>query len=123
MYTTTKPDAPRVLRVVVSAVSDVAAGVLRLTHRALDVHGQSVHYAIATWTDRAFERAGSKLNQRALDREREVPVAFDQARLATIALTRATAAAATDPMLVPAEAANGLGHLLAVYLIAIAAAT
>jgi len=116
-------DAGCVPRLVVSAVSDVAAGALRLTHRALEVHGHSLHYAIAAWTDRALERAGSELNQPARDRECEVLVAVDQARLATIALTRATAATATDPMLVPAEAANGLGHLLAVYLIAIAAAT
>jgi len=108
---------------VLRAVSDVAAGALRLTHRALEVHGQDLHYAIAVWIDRALERAGGELNQQACDGQCDVPVAVNQGRLATIALTRATAATATDPMLVPAEAANGLGHLLAVYLIASAAAT
>ena len=47
----------------------------------------------------------------------EAPVLLDQARLAAIALTRATAATADDRMLVPDEVANGLAHLLAVYLI------
>jgi hypothetical protein len=41
-----------------------------------------------------------------------------QARRAAIAITRATAATADDRMLVPEELANGLGHLLAIYLIA-----
>jgi hypothetical protein len=68
-------------------------------------------------------RAHTELEQQTLDDQAEISVALNQARLATVALTRATAATADDPMLVPAEAANGLGHLLAVYLIAIAAAT
>jgi len=117
-----EPAAGRVRRGVVGAVGDVAAGALRLTHRALEVHGQSLHYAISVWIDRALERAGSELDQHARDGECDVPVAVEQGRLATIALTRATVATACDPMLVP-TAANGLGHLLAVYLIAIAAAT
>jgi hypothetical protein len=48
----------------------------------------------------------------------EVPVLLDQARRGAIALTRAAAATADDPMLVPEELAYGLGHLLAIYLIA-----
>jgi len=116
-------DAGRIPCVVISAVSDVAAGALRLTHRALEVHGQTLNYEIAAWIERALERAGIELNQQARDGECDVPVAVNQGRLATVALTRATAATGSDPMLVPAETANGLGHLLAVYLIAAAAAT
>lgn len=116
-------DVGPLARVVVGTVSNVAAGALRLTHRALEVHGHNLHYAIAAWVDRAVESAGSELNQQACDGGCDVPVAVNQGRLATIALTRGTAATATDPMLVPAEAANGLGHLLAVYLIATRAAT
>jgi hypothetical protein len=53
----------------------------------------------------------------------DAPVLLDHARLAAIALTRATAATAAtadDRMLVPDELANGLAHLLAVYLVATA---
>ncbi len=117
------PDGSRVPRAAVLAISDASAGALRLTHRALEAHGQSLRYAIPAWIDRALERASGELNPPARAGEFEVPVAVNQGRLATIALTRATAATATDPMLVPAEAANGLGHLLAVYLIATRAAT
>ncbi len=109
-------------RVVVDALSDVAAGALRLTHRALEVHGQSLGYTIAVWIAGGLERADSELDQQARAGEGDISFAVEQVRLATIALTRATAATATDPMLVPAEAANALGHLLAVYLIAAAAA-
>jgi hypothetical protein len=117
------PDASRVPRAAVLAIGDASAGALRLTHRALEVHGESLGYTIGVWIGRALERAETEFEQQALDDEAEIPVALTQARLATIALTRATAATAIDPMLVPAEAANGLGHLLAIYLIAIAAAT
>ena len=63
-----------------------------------------------------------ELDQQAQAGDGDIPFSVEQVRLATVALTRATAATATDPMLVPVEAANGLGHLLAVYLIASAAA-
>jgi hypothetical protein len=49
-------------------------------------------------------------------------VALEEARSAAVALTRATAATAGDRMLVPEQVANGLGHLLAIYLIGKAAA-
>lgn len=117
------PDANRFPRPGVLAIGDASAGALRLTHRALEVHGQRLGYAISVWIGRALERAGTELEQQALDDQAEIPAALNQSRWATIALTRATAATADDPMLVPVEAANGLGHLLAIYLIAIAAAT
>ena len=49
-------------------------------------------------------------------------MALEETRSATVALTRATAATAGDRMLVPEQLADGLGHLLAIYLIARAAA-
>jgi hypothetical protein len=116
------PDGSRVPRPAVLAIADASSGALRLTHRALEAHGQSVRYAIAAWIDRAHQHAASELSGHASHDDAEVPFAVEQARLATIALTRATAATADDPMAVPAEAANALGHLLAVYLVAIAAA-
>jgi hypothetical protein len=51
--------------------------------------------------------------------EWSLPVMLDQARLATLALTRATASTANDPMLVPGQVADALAHLLAIYLIAV----
>ena len=50
--------------------------------------------------------------------EADVPVLLNEARRAAIALTRATAATADDRMLLPAELADGLAHLLAVYVLA-----
>jgi hypothetical protein len=49
----------------------------------------------------------------------DLPVMLDQARLARLALTRATASTASDPMLVPGQIANALAHLLAICLIAV----
>jgi len=117
------PDGSRFPRAGVLMIGDTSAGALRLTHRALEAHGESLGYAIGVSIGRALDRAGTELEQQRKDDEAEIPVALNQARLAMLALTRATAATAIDPMLVPAEAANGLGHLRAVYLIAIAAAT
>ncbi len=51
--------------------------------------------------------------------EESLPLALDQARLATIALTRATASTANDPMPVPGQIADALAHLLAIYLVAV----
>ena len=48
-----------------------------------------------------------------------LPVALEQARLATLALTRATASTANEPMLVPGQIADALSHLLVIYLIAV----
>ncbi|HYB27110.1 MAG TPA: hypothetical protein VEF89_10895 [Solirubrobacteraceae bacterium] len=50
--------------------------------------------------------------------EADVPALLDQARRAAIALTRATAATADDRMLLPAELADGLAHLLTVHVAA-----
>jgi hypothetical protein len=115
-------DEGRLPRPVVRGVSDVAAGALRLAHRALETHGHAVQYDTAVWVDRVIEHAGRELDDVALDDEAPVPIVIEQVRRATIALTRATAATADDPMLVPEQVAAGLAHLLAVYLIATEAA-
>ena len=92
-------------------------GALRLAHRALETHARDVGYQVDAWVDRALEHAGALL---AGEVDAEAPVLLDHARLAAIALTRATAATADDRMLVPDELACGLAHLLAVYLVATA---
>ena len=104
------------------AVSDVAAGALRLAHRALETHGRAVQDHTVAWIDRALQRAARALTDVALDADAGVPIVIEQARRATVALTRATAATADDPMLVPEQVATGLAHLLAVHRIATEAA-
>ncbi len=103
--------------VAVRAITTTAAGALRLAHRALETHARDVGYELDAWIDRALEYTGALLSSHL---DAEAPVLLDHARLAAIALTRATAATADDRMLVPEELASGLAHLLAVYLVATA---
>ena len=112
------PEVDRVPPVIVDAVRVVAAGGLRLAHRALETHGRDVGYETGAWIDGALEQAAVELARNAVEDEREVSVVLDQSRLAAIALARATASTAGDRMRVPEEIAHGLAHLLAVYLIA-----
>jgi hypothetical protein len=109
------PALERVPPVVVRAVRTIASGALRRAHRALETDARNVGYETGAWVDRALEQAGAWL---CCEVDVEVPVLLDQARRATIAITRATAATADDRMLVPEELANGLAQLLAIYLIA-----
>ena len=83
------PEVERVPPVVVDAVRMIAAGALRLTHRALETHASEVGYETGFWVDRALEQAGVRL-ARGVD----FSVLLDEARRAAIALTRATAATA-----------------------------
>jgi hypothetical protein len=103
--------------VAVRAITTTSGGALRLAHRALETHARDVGYALDAWIDRALDYTGALLGGRV---DADAPVLLDHARLAAIALTRATAATADDRMLVPDELANGLAHLLAVYLVATA---
>jgi len=66
--------------------------------------------------------AGVALDCQRSAEDDELLVALEETRSATVGLTRATAATAGDRMLVPEQLAAGLGHLLAIYLIARAAA-
>jgi hypothetical protein len=100
------------------ASSEVAAGALRLAHRALEVHGRDVGYCTDAWLERMTLLAGFELSAQASSDEHEVPVALDHVRSAAVALSRAAAATANDRMQVPEQVAEGLGHLLAVYALA-----
>ena len=104
-------------RLVAQTVSEIVAGALRLAHWALEVHGRDVGYDTSAWIDGALLRARAALDRQNADEDEEAPMVLDEARTATLALTRATAATAADRMLVPEEVADGLGHLLAIYLI------
>jgi hypothetical protein len=113
------PEVDRVPPVVVGAVRGVAAGALRLAHRALETHGRDVGYKTGAWIDGALEQAAIELTRNTgVIEEPQVSVVLDQSRLAAICLARATASTAGDRMRVPEEIARGLSHLLAVYLIA-----
>ena len=100
--------------VVLSVGCDVAAGAVRLAHRALETHSRDVGYEIGAWTDEALLAAAVELARE----HDEVPVAIEQVRLATLALTEAAASVFEDRMLVPERLARSLSHLLAFYVIA-----
>ena len=112
--------APRAGVFVLDQVSAHASGALRLTHRALESHGRLLDYAIDAWVGRAIDRARRQLDVGAPIGEEDlaIGVALEQARLATIALTRAAAATERDPLLVADRISDALGHLLALCLIA-----
>ena len=77
-----------------------------------------MHYEAAGWVEWVVRHAGRELDVVALGDGAAAPILIEQARRATVALTRATAATASDPMRAPEQIAAGLGHLLAVYLVA-----
>ncbi len=95
-----------------------AAGATRLAHRALEMHGLERGHRTGAWVALAVEDSGAGLGGSIVEAA-GLPVALDQARLATLALTRATASTANEPMLVPGQIADALGHLLVIYLLAV----
>jgi hypothetical protein len=97
------------------------AGSMRLAHRALEMHALEVGYRVDGWVARAVDGTSDELT--GWPGEEGLPVALEQARLATLALTRATAATANEPTLVPGQIADALGHLLVIYLIAVEVAS
>ena len=101
--------------IVTSRLGEIAAGALRLAHRALETHAHELDYEPGVWVERALEHARAQLSG---ELEREERPLVDQARRCSIALTRAIAANAAEAMLVPGELADGLSRLLALYLIA-----
>jgi hypothetical protein len=113
-YTEERPGCCLVAQTLIAASS----GAMRLAHRALETHALEVGYRAEAWVERAVEGAGDELGGSLVDEE-GLPVALDQARLATLALTRATASTASEPMLVSGQIAVALSHLLVIYLIAV----
>ena len=109
---------PRACCLVAQTLIGAASGAMRLAHRALEMHAVEVGYRTDLWVQRAVEATRDQLSGSVADDE-SLPVALEQARLATLALTRATASTASDPMLVPGQIADALGHLLVIYLIAV----
>ena len=100
-----------------------SSGAMRLAHRALEMHALEVGYRADAWVQRAIDGTGDELNGSLFDDEEGLPVALEQARLATLGLTRATASTANEPMLVPGQIADALRHLLVIYLLAVEVAS
>jgi hypothetical protein len=101
--------------IVTSQLGGIAAGALRLAHRALETHADELGYARGAWVERVLERARVQLCGDLASREWPL---VDEARRCAIALTRAIAATAGDGMLMPGELAEALARLLVLYLIA-----
>jgi hypothetical protein len=99
-----------------------SSGAMRLAHRALEMHAVELEYRADAWVARAVAGTGAELNG-SVARDEGLPVALEQARLATLALTRATASTANEPTQVPGQIADALGHLLVIYLIAVEVAS
>ena len=110
-----EPTIEPVPPIVTSQLSEIAAGALRLAHRALETHAHELGYEPGAWVARALERAHERLCGDLESRERPL---VDEARRCAIALTRTIAASAGEAMLVPGELADGLARLLVLYLIA-----
>src|SRR5437764_10066580 len=91
-----------------------SSGAMRLAHRALEMHAVELGYRAEAWVQHAIDGGGDELSGAVADEE-GLPAALEQARLATLALTRATAATANEPTLVPGQIADALGHLLVIY--------
>jgi hypothetical protein len=104
-------------RLVAQTLIGASAGAMRLAHRALEMHAVEVGYRANAWVTRAIEATRDELS--CAPPEDGLPLALEQARLATLALTRATASTANQPMLVPGQIADALRHLLVIYLIAV----
>jgi hypothetical protein len=98
------------------------SGAMRLAHRALETHALEVGYRADAWVQLVVDGVGNELVESVADAGR-LPVALERARLATLALTRATASTANDPMLVPGQIAAALAHLLVIYLVAVEVAS
>ena len=110
-----EPTVEPVPSLVTSQLGAIAAGGLRLAHRALETHAHELGYEPGAWVERALQRAHGRLCGDLESRERPL---VDEARRCAIALTRGIAATAGEAMLVPGELADGLARLLMIYLIA-----
>ncbi|MGZ6564950.1 MAG: hypothetical protein ACXVH1_36345 [Solirubrobacteraceae bacterium] len=86
------------------------------------MHALEIGYRADAWVARVVDGTGAELCGTVADDE-GLPVALEQARLATLALTRATASTAYEPMLVPGQIGDALGHLFVIYLIAVEVAS
>ena len=64
------PTIEPVPRLVTSQLSEIAAGALRLAHRALETHAHELGYESGAWVARALERARTEVVRRSRTRTR-----------------------------------------------------
>jgi hypothetical protein len=80
----------RACGLVAQTLIGASSGAMRLAHRALETHALEVGYRADAWVEQAVDGTSDELT--GWPGEEGLPVALQQARLATLALTRATAA-------------------------------
>jgi hypothetical protein len=100
---------------VLEALQGVCAVTLRLTHRALEAHAQTVGFHIRGWAHQGVEWSAERLSQ---GWDADAPVLIDESRLATGALCAALTALPADRIGVCEQVAAGAAHLLTIYAIA-----
>ena len=93
-----------------------AALVIRLAHRALEVHARDVGYELDAWRERAVLEADAALTAAWVEgRDDELGLATAGVVDATIALAAAIAAVSRDCMAVPDQLASALAGWLLCY--------
>ena len=114
-----EPATPDAVDVALESACQTSAGALRLAHRALEAHGETIGYAPLAWITHARERTRSTLaeSQSSLIEGGPGPL-FTHVRRIAVALARASAATVDDELRVADETATALAHLLALYMIA-----
>src|SRR5690242_961862 len=88
----------RTCGLVAQTLIGASSGAMRFAHRALEMHALELGYRADVWVQHAVDGAGDELSASS-ENEEDLPVALEQARLATLGLTRATASTASEPML------------------------
>lgn len=94
------------------------AGAVRLLHRATTIHARALGYDPAAWRLQALQHASAVLELAAEHDAVNPSAAADQARTATIALTRAIVSASRDRLALPGHMAEAMGSLLALHALA-----
>ena len=101
---------PDAVDVALESACQTSAGALRLAHRALEAHGETIGYAPLAWITHARERARSTLaeSESSLLEGGPGPL-YTHVRRIAVALARASAATADDDLRVADETATALG--------------
>jgi len=96
------------------ALQGACAVTLRLTHRALEAHAQTLEFHIRGWVHQGVEWSAERLWQ---GWDADASVLIDESRHATDALGAALSALTADPMGVCEQLAASAAHLLTIYAI------
>lgn len=108
-------DRDRIPECVAETLLGICAGTLRLAHRALQVHAQTVGFCMQAWVDRGLEGAERRLSAGMVA---EPAALIDEARQAALAVTGAIAVVGVDRMRVCEQLASSIEHVLGIYMVA-----